>query len=75
MITEILNAIYQVSTILYEQVQLAKANQEQFKRLSERIHVVVQAVKRLETVKDSEQYIPALLALKKCLLDSHSRYV
>lgn len=66
MITEILSVIYQISNTLYEQVERAKANQEQSKRLSERIVAVMQAVKRLETVKDSEQCIPVLSALTKC---------
>lgn len=52
--------IYSVAKVIYEQVQLVKANKTQFRRLVERIKIVEAAVKGLERIKDKKQYEPGL---------------
>ncbi len=66
-ITDILSSVYAVAKAVYEQVELVKANQAQCKRIAERIEVIVKAVKKLDGIKDGEQYRPGLVALKTCL--------
>jgi serine/threonine protein kinase len=66
-ITDILHSIYAVTKLIYDQVQQVKANQAQCQRLYERVTIVTQAIKQLETVKDAEHYRSGLFALQKCL--------
>lgn len=60
MITDTLKSIYLIADKIYSQVKLAKANQAQSKTLAERVSIIVHAVKKLESVKDAEQYLPGL---------------
>jgi hypothetical protein len=68
-ITDVLQSIYSVATVIYAQVKLAEANQAQCQRLAERITIILAAVKNLEKVKDKDaaQYRPGLKALHNCL--------
>jgi len=67
----VLGNIYTVTKLIYAQVQLVKANQEQCKRLAERIGIIEQSVRDLEKIKDKSQYekgLNDLLAgLQNCL--------
>lgn len=69
--TSALSNIYSVARLIYAQVQLVKANQEQCKRLSERVGIIEQSVRGLENIQDKTQYkqgLNDLLAgLQKCL--------
>lgn len=65
--TSAIENIYSVAKIIYDQVQLVKANKTQFKRLVERIRIVESAVKGLEGVKDKKQYELGLNELLKTL--------
>jgi serine/threonine protein kinase len=67
MIADVLKGIYDVANIIYAQVKLAEANQEQCKSLVNRIKIILAAVKDLEKVKDSAQYRLALMNLHNCL--------
>lgn len=67
MIGETINSIYQISNLIYTQVQLAKINKVKCRKLSEQVNIIVVIVKRLELVKDHEEYAPALLQLVNCL--------
>lgn len=66
-----LNNIYSVAKLIYAHVQLAKVNQEQCKRLAERVGIIEQSVRSLEKIQDKTQYkqgLNNLLAgLQKCL--------
>lgn len=68
-ITDLLNGIYKVANTIYAQVKLAKANKIQCQRLAERIAIILSAVKKLETIKETEAeaYRPGLDALSSCL--------
>lgn len=67
MITDTLKSIYYIADAIYAQVKQAKANQSQCATLAERIAVVVAAVKKLDGVKNGDQYLPGLHALENCL--------
>ncbi|HQW58299.1 MAG TPA: hypothetical protein PK583_05035, partial [Gammaproteobacteria bacterium] len=66
-----LQNIYSVTKLIYDQVQLVKANQEQCKRLAERIGIIEQSVHNLDQITDKSQYekgLNDLLAgLQNCL--------
>ena len=66
-----LRNIYSVTKLIYDQVQLVKANQEQCKRLAERIGIIEQSVHNLDQITDKSQYekgLNDLLAgLQNCL--------
>jgi hypothetical protein len=66
-----LENIYSVTKLIYAQVQLVKANQEQCKRLAERIGIIEQSVHNLDQITDKGQYekgLNDLLAgLQNCL--------
>lgn len=67
----IVESIFGIATIIYQQVQLVKANKAQFVRISERIGVIESAIRGLDQIPDSTQYRNGLIAfhssLKKCL--------
>lgn len=68
-ITDVIQSIYTVSKLIYTQVQLAKANNEQCKTLSSRINIVMQAIEPLNTMQstEAEQYRKGLESLLDCL--------
>jgi hypothetical protein len=65
-IVDILQTVYSLANVVYAQVQQVKANQEQCKRLAERIQIVIEAIKKLDAQK-SDVYQSGLTALKNCL--------
>lgn len=67
MISVTINSIYQLSSLIYTQVQEAKINKVKCRKLNEQVQILVVIVKRLEKIKDHEEYVPALLQLEKCL--------
>lgn len=66
-----LQSIYTLTKLIYDQVQLVKINQEQCKRLKERIQIIEQSVHNLDEIKNKSQYekgLNDLLAkLQRCL--------
>ena len=64
---ELLIGIYEVSKLIYDQVQLVRANEAQCKRLNERVQVVVSSARGLEQLNDISHYKKPLQALKVCL--------
>lgn len=67
MITDILQNLFSVAKKIYEQVELAKANQAQCQLLKTRIEIVMNAIKDLDKMKESDHYKSGLEALEKCL--------
>lgn len=65
--------IYNVANQIYTQVQTAKANREQCKRLQERIQIMVTAIKPLENLKPEEKktYQRGLNAFYETLLSAY----
>lgn len=70
MITDVLSTLVTVAQKIYEQVQLAKANQSQCQLLQTRIQIVIAAVKGLEKIPKADQYRPGLLELNKSLQEA-----
>ncbi len=66
-IADVIQSVYNIAKLVYDQAQLAKANKAQCRSLSSRVNIAVTAIKDLEKVKDSEQYMPGLKALETCL--------
>ncbi len=68
-ITDVIQSIYTVAKLIHDQVQLAKANNEQCKTLLARIDIVTQYVEPLKKMKaaDVEQYRKGLESLFACL--------
>ena len=66
-----LSNIYSVAKLIHSQVQLVKANQEQCKRLTERVAIIEESVRNLGNIQDKDHYqkgLNDLLAgLQNCL--------
>lgn len=65
-----ISGIYKVTKLIYDQVQLVKANKKQCQRLSERVRIVEQAVKDLEKAPEVSRYEAGLNALHHCLTNA-----
>jgi len=69
--TSALSNIYAVAKLIYAQVQLVKANQEQSKRLAERIQIIEDSVRGLGNIQDKDYYQKGLndllSGLQNCL--------
>lgn len=65
-----LGNIYLVAKLIYDQVQLVKANQQQCNRLVERIRIIESSIHGLDKVKDKEQYKIGLNDLLSLLNES-----
>lgn len=69
--TSALSNIYAVAKLIYAQVQLVKANQEQSKRLAERIQIIEESVSNLGNIQDKDHYQKGLndllSGLQNCL--------
>jgi hypothetical protein len=55
---DILLSLAKIAKAIYDQVQLAKANQAQCQILSNRVAIVMESVQGLGKLKDSAQYRP-----------------
>lgn len=69
---EIIKSIGSATVAVYNQVQLAKANKAQCKRLNERVAIVAAAVKGLEELNNVERFAPALKKIHEHIIDSHN---
>ena len=70
MMADIAQGVFQVAQLIYERVQLVKANKSQCERLVERIHVIESAISDLDAIPESEHFKQGLTLLEKCLGDS-----
>ena len=61
----IAKSIFIIAKQIYDQIKLAKANQEQCKELEERIRLIISAIPKLEDLPKDEAYRQSLLALQK----------
>ena len=68
---EITGEIVKIGKVIYERVQLVKANRAQCQRLAERIQIVVGALDNLDQIEDSKHFREALMhmqgTLNECL--------
>jgi len=67
-----LGNIYSVAKLIYDQVQLVKANQQQCNRLVNRIRIIESSVHRLDDITDKAQYQNGLKDLQSLLEESLS---
>ncbi len=65
-----IKGVYQIAQAIYTQVQLVKANKSQCLRLSSRVKIVEDAVRKLETMPPSKDYEKGLEMLHTCLDDT-----
>lgn len=67
---EIAQSVFKIAKMIYDRVQLVKANQAQFKRLVARIQVVQAAINKLDQIPESEDFIKGLDMLQDCLKET-----
>ena len=65
----ILKHLVHLAQIIQSQVVLSKTNQEQVKRLAERVQLVVASIQRLSDLPNTEPFKASLKALETCLSD------
>lgn len=70
MAADIAEGVFKVAELIYDRVQLVKANKSQCERLVERIRVIEVAVSGLEEIPESDHFKKGLALLEKCLRDS-----
>ena len=69
MMVDIAHGVFQVAQLIYERVQLVKANKSQCERLVERIRVIESAISDLDEIPKSDHFKQGLNLLDKCLKD------
>ena len=63
----VINGIYDVKRLIYEQLNLIKANKQQFKLLSDRITLIVTKIKELENTTKKPNFQKNMQELYSCL--------
>lgn len=64
---DLMGIVFSLAMQVKEKVELVEANKSQCQRLAERIDIVIESIRGLETLPDSENFKQGLKALESCL--------